>query len=95
MNNVFFRFTISVRDILTWVGFLNSCTEMVDITEAYVHGACLTFLDSLGSGVTGNERYYYIIYFNDTFEKKNDTNSFATLFVVFFSKVTVLDYQMM
>lgn len=58
MTNAFiFRFTISVRDILTWVNFFNSCAEMVDITEAYVHGACLTFLDSLGSGVTGTERY--------------------------------------
>lgn len=55
-NVLTFRFTISIRDILTWVNFLNSCGEAVDLSEAYVHGACLTFLDSLGSGITGTER---------------------------------------
>lgn len=61
-----FRFTISIRDILTWVNFVNSCAEIVDISEAYVHGACLTFLDSLGSGVTGTERYGIVAEENTT-----------------------------
>ncbi|XP_018570303.1 midasin [Anoplophora glabripennis] len=49
------RFTISIRDILTWVHFLNVSAEKVDIAEAYIHGASLTFLDSLGSGATSTE----------------------------------------
>lgn len=54
-NEIGKRFTISIRDILTWVNFINVCTNKIDISEAYVHGACLTFLDSFGSGVTGME----------------------------------------
>ncbi|CAG9859623.1 unnamed protein product [Phyllotreta striolata] len=49
------RFTISIRDILTWVNFLNACHGKMDISEAYIHGAYLTFLDSLGSGITSTE----------------------------------------
>lgn len=52
----FYRFTISIRDILTWVNFINVSSDNIDISEAYIHGACLTFLDSFGSGVTGMER---------------------------------------
>ncbi|XP_057664406.1 midasin [Diorhabda carinulata] len=49
------RFTISIRDILTWVNFINTCVNKMDVAEAYLHGACLTFLDSLGSGITSTE----------------------------------------
>ncbi|CAH0557511.1 unnamed protein product [Brassicogethes aeneus] len=49
------RFTISIRDILTWVNFINVCAEKIEISEAYLHGAFLTFLDSLGSGATSTE----------------------------------------
>lgn len=49
------RFTVSIRDILTWVNFINVCAENMNISNAYVHGANLTFLDSLGSGVTSTE----------------------------------------
>lgn len=49
------RFTISIRDVLTWVQFINRCVDKMDVGEAYLHGACLTFLDSLGSGVTATE----------------------------------------
>jgi len=56
--------TFSVRDLLTWVHFINTVTEdsnteqttKIDVGSAYVHGACLTFLDSLGSGLTANAR---------------------------------------
>lgn len=54
---LFCRYTISIRDILTWVNFINISTKYVHIGDAYIHGACLVFLDSLGSGVTGTERY--------------------------------------
>lgn len=49
------RFTISIRDILTWVNFINACVEKIDLSDAYIHGAFLTFLDSLGSGATSTE----------------------------------------
>ncbi|XP_017784384.1 PREDICTED: midasin [Nicrophorus vespilloides] len=49
------RFTISIRDILTWVDFINACVEKIDPATAYFNGACLTFLDSFGSGVTSME----------------------------------------
>ncbi|KAF5287728.1 hypothetical protein FQA39_LY15748 [Lamprigera yunnana] len=49
------RFTMSIRDILTWVNFINICTENVGVADSFLHGACLTFLDSLGSGNTNME----------------------------------------
>ncbi|XP_015122824.1 midasin [Diachasma alloeum] len=50
------RFSVSIRDVLTWVDFMNSSSTL-STSEAYYHGACLTYIDSLGSGVTGTERY--------------------------------------
>lgn len=55
------RFTVSIRDILTWVNFINACTgkdevSRLTVSDAYLHGACLTYIDSLGSGLTGMER---------------------------------------
>jgi len=55
------KLTVSIRDILTWVEFINTCTSdalmsKLTIAEAYYHGACLTCLDSLGSGCTGSEQ---------------------------------------
>ncbi|KAL4232858.1 AAA ATPase midasin [Mactra antiquata] len=63
------RCTVSIRDILTWVQFINTCSKTMDtdvtmttddITSsnqldpalAYIHGACLVFLDGLGAGTT-------------------------------------------
>lgn len=60
------RCTVSIRDILTWVQFINTCSKTVesevameteeqmcsklDPAVAYIHGACLVFLDGLGAG---------------------------------------------
>lgn len=59
------KLTASVRDVLTWIDFINVSTastlSSLTIGEAYYHGACLTYIDSLGSGTTGSERYKYII----------------------------------
>lgn len=55
------RFVVSIRDLLSWVNFINTCSfpatrdDMEDKVllppaMAYVHGACLVFLDALGSG---------------------------------------------
>ena len=52
---------MSIRDLLSWVNFINTCSfsathaDMEDKVLlppalAYVHGACLVFLDALGSG---------------------------------------------
>jgi len=46
---------ISMRDVLTWVHFINVSTQPevgLPAEKAYIHGACLTFLDSFGSGLT-------------------------------------------
>lgn len=42
------RQTVSVRDVLTWVRFMN-VTKLTPI-ESCIHGCFLTFLDGLGSG---------------------------------------------
>lgn len=59
-----FRCTVSIRDILSWVYFINTCSIKItpDAMEtepeynqfepavALIHGACLVFLDGLGAG---------------------------------------------
>ncbi|XP_014485932.1 PREDICTED: midasin [Dinoponera quadriceps] len=55
------KLTVSVRDALTWVNFINTCTVAgassmtLTIGDAYFHGACLTYIDGLGSGSTAAE----------------------------------------
>ncbi|KYN19484.1 Midasin [Trachymyrmex cornetzi] len=54
------KLTVSIRDVLTWVNFINVSTDgtllsKLTIGEAYYHGACLTYIDSLGSSSTGSE----------------------------------------
>lgn len=58
---------VSTRDLLSWVNFINTCSissthkdmnsntgdrALLSPALAYVHGACLVFLDALGSGLT-------------------------------------------
>ena len=62
-----FRSTVSIRDILSWVNFINTTAAVdsgsdeimevdssgpdpLDPATAYIHGACMVFLDALGSG---------------------------------------------
>lgn len=55
---------MSTRDLLSWVNFINTCSNgsttfedddhgsdkiLLPPSSAYVHGACLVFLDALGS----------------------------------------------
>ncbi|KAF3482737.1 midasin [Arthroderma uncinatum] len=40
--------SISVRDLLAWGEFINSCTQL-DADSAIVHGACLVYIDGLGA----------------------------------------------
>ncbi|GBM39498.1 Midasin [Araneus ventricosus] len=45
--------TITARDVLTWVEFINAtASKIVSPLDAYLHGAMLVFLDSIGSGQT-------------------------------------------
>uniref|UniRef100_A0AAR2K636 Midasin n=1 Tax=Pygocentrus nattereri TaxID=42514 RepID=A0AAR2K636_PYGNA len=52
------RCILSVRDILSWVDFLNVVFEepewdkRLDTVTAFIHAACLIYVDSIGSGTT-------------------------------------------
>jgi len=44
------RLVVSLRDILSWVNFMNSSVSQgLDASTAFVHGGCLVLLDGLGS----------------------------------------------
>jgi MoxR-like ATPase len=61
---------LSVRDILSWVSFMNACfsvddaahghshtgSSRVSAAEAFVHGACMVLLDGLSIGTTESEQ---------------------------------------
>ena len=44
-----YRFTVSTRDVLNWVRFLNSSPSLSP-SLAFFHGAHLVFVDALGCG---------------------------------------------
>lgn len=50
------KFPFSIRDLLSWVQFINITVDkgLLDAPEAYVHGACMTFLDCFGTALTGH-----------------------------------------
>ncbi|XP_033336576.2 midasin [Megalopta genalis] len=48
------KLVVSVRDVLTWVNFVNCC-ENLEIGDSFFHGAALSYIDGLGSGVTATE----------------------------------------
>jgi len=53
------RCTISIRDYLSWTQFINRVIEAdlkITVAAAVNHGACLAFLDGLGSGATATEK---------------------------------------
>ena len=41
---------LSVRDLLSWAGFINSAAPSIGVLPAYAHGAHLTLLDGIGLG---------------------------------------------
>ncbi|KAF6211669.1 hypothetical protein GE061_012182 [Apolygus lucorum] len=55
------RIGVSVRDVLTWVRFINLVASnleghgAIDVATAYVHGACLTLLDGVGTATTATD----------------------------------------
>lgn len=51
------KIVVSIRDIMTWVSFINCCIDLnMDEACAFFHGAAVTFIDGLGSGGTANEK---------------------------------------
>ncbi|OQR67775.1 midasin-like, partial [Tropilaelaps mercedesae] len=50
------RTVISLRDILSWVNFVNVYASRLNAETAFVHGASMVFLDSLGTGSTSSEQ---------------------------------------
>lgn len=43
---------LSLRDILAWVSFVNAAH--VSLADAYLHGACMVFVDALGTNATAH-----------------------------------------
>uniref|UniRef100_T1J0I3 Midasin n=1 Tax=Strigamia maritima TaxID=126957 RepID=T1J0I3_STRMM len=54
-NSIGQKYKISIRDILSWVHFINTTTKLsqLSVTSAYIHGACLVFLDLIGTSSIG------------------------------------------
>uniref|UniRef100_A0A8D1BB25 Midasin n=1 Tax=Sus scrofa TaxID=9823 RepID=A0A8D1BB25_PIG len=56
------RCVVSIRDILSWVNFMNTMgeeaawkrLETVSTVTSFVHAACLVYIDGIGSGVTSS-----------------------------------------
>lgn len=53
---------VSIRDILSWVNFMNSMAEeaavkrlvTISTVTSFVHAACLVYIDGIGSGITSS-----------------------------------------
>ncbi|XP_069109146.1 midasin-like [Argopecten irradians] len=80
-NDIAKRCTVSIRDILSWVHFINTCSRTLDEEGmdtddhcynkldpalAFIHGACLVFLDGLGSGTTSRGNDTEVRHIRDT-----------------------------
>ncbi|XP_076823935.1 midasin-like isoform X3 [Clavelina lepadiformis] len=48
------RFIISIRDLLTWAKFMSISSHELDLPSTYIHGACLVYVDGIGSGLSGS-----------------------------------------
>ncbi|KOC69196.1 Midasin, partial [Habropoda laboriosa] len=59
------KLVVSVRDILTWVNFVNCCKDL-EIGDAFFHGAALSYIDGLGSGLTAAENSKKLKSFKDS-----------------------------
>lgn len=62
------RCVVSIRDILSWVNFMNTMgeeaalkrPETISTVTSFVHAACLVYIDGIGSGmlsVSGDKRF--------------------------------------
>ncbi|XP_037699423.1 midasin isoform X2 [Choloepus didactylus] len=56
------RCVVSIRDILSWVNFMNTMgeeaalkrPETISTVTSFVHAACLVYIDGIGSGITSS-----------------------------------------
>ncbi|MBZ3875424.1 Midasin, partial [Sciurus carolinensis] len=56
------RCVVSIRDILSWVNFMNTMgeetavkrPETISTVTSFIHAACLVYIDGIGSGVTSS-----------------------------------------
>ena len=54
------RCVVSIRDILSWVNFMNTMgeeaalkgQEPISTVTSFVHAACLVYVDGIGSGMS-------------------------------------------
>lgn len=55
-SNITNKFPFSIRDLLSWVHFINNTVSknILNTYEAYVHGASMIFLDCFGTALTGH-----------------------------------------
>jgi hypothetical protein len=49
-TSLYFSIPISVRDILSWIKFINQSFVKLGPESSFYHGACLVFLDGIGCG---------------------------------------------
>ena len=57
------RCVVSIRDILSWVNFMNTMgeeaalkrQETISTVTSFVHAACLLYIDGIGSGMWAAE----------------------------------------
>lgn len=82
------NFPFSIRDLLSWVHFVNVTVSknLLDPPEAYVHGACMSFLDCFGTALTGHVEHKTLLMLRNTAIefllhqiKMFDNESFANL----------------
>ncbi|XP_053995785.1 midasin isoform X2 [Hylaeus anthracinus] len=59
------KLIVSVRDVLTWVNFVNCC-QGLEIGDAFFHGAALSYIDGLGAGLTATENSKKFKHFKDS-----------------------------
>lgn len=73
------KLVVSVRDVLTWVNFVNCCKDL-QMGDAFFHGAALSYIDGLGAGLTAIEKYVIYHYFRIYLK-----------FVLMFNNVTLMN----
>lgn len=55
-NLLYYSIPISVRDILSWIKFINQSVVKLGPESSFYHGVCLVFLDGIGCGSGEVER---------------------------------------
>ena len=53
---ILYRFTVTTRDVLMWVEFMNQTSPPLSPFQAFYHGAQMVFVDSFGCGGSCDDR---------------------------------------